>query len=160
MSGRREEERLRGLFAALREESAEPPPFPRMWRRAASGRRTVGPILRPALAAAAALAAVAVTVLLLRAAGPLGPAPPADPLEMARALSAWEAPLDFLLAGPEDEIYEAPRKRRFLLGELPELSGLPAAAAPSSLYAPNAQSSPNTPNTSVDPSDSSREETG
>lgn len=160
MSDRRDDERVRELFAALREGAPEPPSFRRIWEKAARGPVGRGRLWRPALAAAVALAAVAVTVLLLRAAGPLGPAPPADPLEMARALSAWEAPLDFLLAGPEDEIYEAPRKRRFLLGELPELSGLPAAAAPSSLYAPNAQSSPNTPNTSVDPSDSSREETG
>ncbi len=138
MSERRDEDRVRELFAAIREEATEPPPFRRVWEGAGRARGARGRLWRPALAAAVALAAVAVTGWLLRGAGPAAPTPAADPIELARALSTWEAPLDFLLVGPEEELYGVPKRRRALLGEIPELSGLRELSAPEEPAAPAA----------------------
>lgn len=149
MSERRDEDRVRELFAALREEAAEPPPFRRVWEGAGRARGARGRLWRPALAAAVALAAVAVTGWLLRGAGPAAPTPAADPIELARALSTWEAPLDFLLVGPEEELYRGPRGRRSLLGSIPDLGGV--AEGPTAPEARGGPAAPAAPTASEDP---------
>ncbi len=149
MSDRRDDERVRELFAALREGAPEPPSFRRIWEKAARGPVGRGRLWRPALAAAVALAAVAVTVLLLRTAGPGAPGPVADPVELARALSTWEAPLDFLLVGPEEELYRGPRGRRSLLGSIPDLGGV--AEGPTAPEARGGPAAPAAPTASEDP---------
>lgn len=144
----RDERELAAAFERLRRrEMPQTPPFERVWaaaRRRAAARRPRTPLRRalPATLATAALVVVALGALLLVERARWSAAPPADDqalLELARDLSTWSSPLDFL---------EPPRRasiatplapgaaERFL--ELLDPGGLEAAAGadPNDLAAP------------------------
>ena len=72
-----------------------------------------------ALGAAALGAALLLVIPVLRPAGAPGAA--RDPMELARSLSQWEAPLDFLLEVPGAGLYESSLGPSELAFELPPL---------------------------------------
>lgn len=101
MSGDRRD--LEALIRDARDRNAEAPPFSRVWRAALERRDRRRSRRRLALSAAALSAAVFLVVLLVPAPEGRGPAPELstpDASELARALSEWQAPLDFLLEPP------------------------------------------------------------
>lgn len=87
------------LLAGLRDHDADPPPFDRVWRAALARRDARRPRRRLAHAATALAAVAALVFVLMPAPEPADELAP-EALELARSLSEWQAPLDFLLEPP------------------------------------------------------------
>ncbi len=106
MSG---DDKLRRAFAELHRSTAKrAPQFRALWNRAQELRRR-RPAPRFRFAAAATVAAAALAALLFFALPrPEGPGVQAGETALARDLSSWSAPLDFLLLTPGLELWGAP----------------------------------------------------
>ncbi len=90
--------------------TAEAPPFSRVWRAAEQRRRRRRTGRRLLLSAAALPVAIFLVVVLVPVLSPREPAPESFDLsnpelvELARSLSEWTAPLDFLLEPPGGDL--------------------------------------------------------
>ncbi len=114
---------VRELLHAVRDDARGPvPPFRRLWSRAESASRPRRSLRGPALAVAAASVMAIVLVVLPLLSGGGGPAPITDPMEIARSLSEWEAPLEFLLEVPGAGLYSSSLDDAELGFELPPLT--------------------------------------
>lgn len=99
---------IEALLREAREQNAEAPPFARVWGQAKERletRRRRRWVLRAAVTLPAATLLVA---LLVVAPGSREPLPEASAEELARQLSSWRAPLDFLLEPPGGELLGYP----------------------------------------------------
>ncbi len=90
---------LDGFLRALGDREPDAPPFGRVWGAARERREARRSRRRLARAAVAVAAVAALVFVLMPAPEPPGELAP-EALELARSLSEWQAPLDFLLEPP------------------------------------------------------------
>lgn len=96
---------LEPLLRELRAQGTAAPPFARVWRGAQArleARRSRRWVVRAAVTLPAATLLVALLVL---APGSREPVPEASAEELARRLSSWQTPLDFLLEPPGGDLF-------------------------------------------------------